>query len=30
MDFNQALTHWRERTEKGAERTVKFSTALPN
>lgn len=26
----RVLPHWRERTEKGAERTVKFSTAFPN
>ena len=26
----QPVSHWRERTENGAERTAKFSTALPN
>ena len=26
----QSVTHWRERTKNGAERTAKFSTALPN
>lgn len=26
----QSVTHWRERAKNGAERTAKFSTALPN
>lgn len=26
----QSVAHWRERTKNGAERTAKFSTALPN
>lgn len=26
----QSVSHWRERTKNGAERTAKFSTALPN